>query len=83
MEFINSPARINIVLSTFRLFMSQKMKERLHVTRGLPTTTQAKLPSNIGGDGQSYKELAKYWKAKVEQHADWFTQQEQYKMTLQ
>lgn len=83
MEFINSPTRINVVLNTFRLFMSQKMKERLHVTRGLPSTVHAKLPTNIGGDGASYKELAKYWKTKTEQHADWFAQQEQYKMMIQ
>lgn len=82
MEFINSPMRINTVLNTFRFFMSSKMKERLHVTRGL-STIETKLPSNIGGDGPSYKELAAYWKAKTELYADWFAKQEQYKMTLQ
>lgn len=71
-----------MVLNTFRYFMSPKMKERLYVTRGL-STIQANLPSNIGGNGPSYKELATYWKAKTEQHAEWFAQQEQYKMLLQ
>lgn len=82
MEFINSPNRVNIILNTFRYFMSPKMKERLYVTKGLSTIPPNQLPSNIGGHGPSYKELATYWKAKTEQHADWFACQEQYKMTL-
>lgn len=80
MEFINAPNHINAFLNTFRLFMSQKMKERVYVTKGLSTLNSKHLPPNIGGQGESYKELAACWKAKAEIHANWFAEQEQYKM---
>lgn len=61
--------------------MSPKMKQRLHVTRGL-STVEATLPSNIGGKGESYQKLAAHWKAKAEEYASWFADQEQYRTIL-
>lgn len=81
MEFVNAPLHINIALDIFRSFMSAKMKQRLFVTRGLPTI-DAILPSDLGGNGTPYKELAAHWKEIVVQHADWFAEQEKYKMLL-
>lgn len=81
MEFINAPMHINFFLDIFRSFMSAKMKERLFVTRG-PSTMTVTLPSDLGGKGRSYQEIAAYWKAKVIQYADWFAEQEKYKMIM-
>lgn len=72
---------INFFLDTFRLFMSQKMKERLFVTRG-QSTVEMTLPKDLGGDGLSYKELTAQWKEKVCAHAAWFAEQEKYKTSL-
>lgn len=82
MEFINAPRQINLILDTFRLFMSSKMKQRLFVTRGL-STVDVELPSDLGGNGPSYKEMAYHWKKKVEENASWYAEQETYKMCLQ
>lgn len=81
MEFVNAPMHINFFLDTFRLFMSQKMKERVFVTRGR-STTEMTLPKDLGGDGTSYEELAAQWKEKVCAHASWYAEQEQYKTLL-
>lgn len=82
MEFVNAPGHINLALDVFRTFMTTKMKERLFVTRGLPTV-DVTLPSNLGGTGKSYQELAAQWKEKVVQHASWFAEQEKYKMIIE
>lgn len=81
MEFVNAPVHINFALDVFRSFMSPKMKSRLFVSRG-PSKLEAVLPSDLGGTGKSYKELAALWKQKVVDHANWFAEQEKYKMIL-
>lgn len=81
LEFVNAPMHINFFLDTFRLFMSPKMKERLFVSRG-PSTVETTLPTDLGGDGTSYKELAAQWKENVCAHAAWYAEQEKYKTVL-
>lgn len=61
--------------------MSKKLQNRVFVTRG-PSTVEATLPTDLGGDGPSYDELTKYWKQKTQEKAKWFAEQEQYKMIL-
>lgn len=81
MEFINAPTHINIVLDIFRQFMSEKLRDRLIVTRG-PSTVNVVLPSDLGGHGISYAELAEHWKRKIQTHAAWFNEQDQFKSIL-
>uniref|UniRef100_A0A1B0GIG6 Putative phosphatidylinositol transfer protein sec14 n=2 Tax=Lutzomyia longipalpis TaxID=7200 RepID=A0A1B0GIG6_LUTLO len=81
LEFVNAPAHVNVVLNIFRSFMSAKLKERVFVTKGLPKNNE-NLPANLGGHGPSYQELAVYWRKTAQESAEWFAQNEQYKMTL-
>lgn len=61
--------------------MSQKLRNRVFVTRG-SSTVEADLPKDLGGTGPSYKELAKHWKTKTQERAEWFAEQDKYKMIL-
>jgi len=81
LEFVNAPQHINLVLDIFLKFMSKKLRNRVFVTRG-QSTVEAKLPTDLGGDGPSYVELAKHWKQKTQERAKWFAEQEQYKMIV-
>ncbi|XP_055716432.1 retinol-binding protein pinta [Phlebotomus papatasi] len=81
MEFVNAPAHVNIILNIFRSFMSAKLKDRVFVTKGLPKNNE-NLPVNLGGHGPSYQELAVYWRDKARESAEWFAENEQYKMTI-
>lgn len=81
LEFINAPTHINVVLDIFRKFMSQKLRNRVFVTRG-QSTVEADLPKDLGGSGPSYKELTKYWKNKTQERAAWFAELDKYKMIL-
>ncbi|KAL5292985.1 hypothetical protein ACFFRR_011632 [Megaselia abdita] len=80
LEFVNVPTHVNLVLNTFRFFMTSKMKSRMIVRK---TTSQlnSNLPKELGGKGQSYSELALKWKRIVEQNADFFVEDEKYRST--
>lgn len=81
LEFVNAPQHINLVLDIFLKFMSKKLRNRVFVTRG-QSTVEATLPTDLGGNGPSYAELAKHWKQKTQEKAKWFAEQEQYKMIV-
>lgn len=81
LEFVNAPIHINVILNTFRFFMTQKMKSRI-VVRKTSSKIDVKLPKDQNGDGESYCELAKYWKNKVEQNVDFYKDDEQYKTII-
>lgn len=68
-------------MDTFRMFMSQKLRNRVVVTRG-KSTIDAELPKELGGECLSYEEIAKCWKKRTEEHATWFDEQEKYKMVV-
>lgn len=61
--------------------MSQKLRNRVFVTRG-QSTVEADLPKDLGGSGPSYKELTKHWKNKTQERAKWFAELDKYKMIL-
>lgn len=81
MEFVNAPYHINMVLDIFRKFMSDKLRNRVFVTRG-QSTVDVELPEELGGNGPSYAQLAQYWKEQTQTRAEWFAEQENYKMIL-
>jgi hypothetical protein len=74
MEFVNSNRGINVILDVFRSFMTTKMKERITVSRINPEYKESdSLPKELGGSGESYDELRKYWKATLEKNYQWFS----------
>lgn len=81
LEFINAPQHVNVILDIFLKCMSKKLASRVSVTRG-SSTVEANLPKDLGGNGPSYDDLAKYWKQKTQEKSKWFAEQEQYKMIL-
>lgn len=81
LEFVNAPVYINAVLNTFRFFMTSKMKSRVFVTKEtLPTSSI--LPTDLGGTGESYKELAAYWKTRAQENCNWYRGIEEFSKTL-
>lgn len=81
LEFVNAPIHINIVLDIFRRCMSEKLRNRVFVTRG-QSTVEANLPVELGGTGPSYDDLAAKWKTKAQEKTDWFNEQEQFKLIV-
>lgn len=84
LEFINSPAYINVALSIFKSFMSDKMKGRVKVHFGgveKAETIVAKdiLPVEYGGSGDSLNYLGQFWLDKLLEYRDWFAEDEGYK----
>lgn len=61
--------------------MSQKLRERVSVTRGT-STIQANLPPELGGSGPCYDELAERWKKLTQDKVAWFAEQEQFKLIV-
>lgn len=61
--------------------MSEKLRNRVYVSRG-QSTVDVELPEDLGGNGPSYVQLAQYWKQQTQARAEWFTEQEKYKMVL-
>lgn len=73
LEFVNAPIHVNFILNVFRSFMSEKMKSRVKVSKQeIQMARFVNLPTDLGGTGDSYAELTRYWKAKVHEHAAWF-----------
>lgn len=81
LEFVNAPYYINVMLNVFRSFMSAKMRSRVLVTSGTPKC-DAELPSDLGGTGESYEELALYWKNKLRENASWYDEDNKFKSII-
>lgn len=62
--------------------MSAKLKSRILVTKGKSTVNHTDLPPELGGNGESYSELTKYWKEYTQRNAKWFTEDDKYKSVL-
>lgn len=79
---MNAPMHINMVLDIFRKCMSEKLRNRVFVSRG-QSTIDVELPEELGGNGPNYAQLAQYWKEQTQGRADWFAEQDKYKMILE
>lgn len=63
--------------------MSDKLKSRIAVSNGHPTSVNPRiLPPELGGSGESYAQLAKHWKDYAQQHAAWFVADDEFKSKL-
>lgn len=72
------PGYVIWALNIFRSFMSAKLKSRMFISRGT-AEDPTNLPTDLGGTGESYAELAKYWREKIEANADFYTHVDQFK----
>ncbi|KAG5683982.1 hypothetical protein PVAND_013237 [Polypedilum vanderplanki] len=71
--FVNAHKSINVILDIFKKFMSQKLKNRIIVSKNNPEfNANDHLPIDLGGTNRSYKELSIYWKNKLENNHLWF-----------
>ncbi|XP_028047811.1 retinol-binding protein pinta isoform X4 [Monomorium pharaonis] len=81
-SMINAPEYVEIVLKIFRSFMTEKMRNRLHVyTQNMMHNCFKDIPDNIlpveyGGTNGTLQELIGYWKKLVEENRDWITENE-------
>lgn len=75
LEFVNAPIHVNFVLNVFKSFMSEKMRSRIKISRCTTHVNQLiDLPPELGGNSESYQELATYWKQQLQEHSVWFTE---------
>ncbi|XP_039308732.1 retinol-binding protein pinta-like [Solenopsis invicta] len=77
--FFNIPKILNIVMSAFKFFLTEKLKNRVFVFshelcfEDIPADA---LPVEYGGTGGTLQELTEYWKKLIEENRDWITQDE-------
>lgn len=55
--------------------MTTKMKSRMVISKDNCSIDKRILPSNLNGSGESYKDLAIYWKQKVQDNKEWFNEE--------
>lgn len=73
LEFVNANRGINVVLDIFRSFMTQKLRDRITVTRENPKfNANDNLPVELGGMTGSYRDLSKHWKKVLQNNHQWF-----------
>uniref|UniRef100_A0A1A9V8R4 CRAL-TRIO domain-containing protein n=1 Tax=Glossina austeni TaxID=7395 RepID=A0A1A9V8R4_GLOAU len=82
LEFVNSPTHVNLVLNTFRVFMTSKMRSRVLVQKHGCSIKCDNLPKELGGNGPDYKELTIKWKRLVEENSQFYQEDEKYKSIL-
>lgn len=79
LEFVNTPMHVNLILNTFRVFMTPKMRSRVVVQKKRCSVKCENLPIELGGTGPTYKELTVQWKRLVEENAEFYKETEKYK----
>ncbi|KYN05829.1 Alpha-tocopherol transfer protein [Cyphomyrmex costatus] len=77
MSVINAPMFIDISIKIFKSFMSEKLKQRLHVYPHMLQSCFKDIPTNIlpveyGGSDGTIQELTDYWKKLLEENRDCF-----------
>ncbi|XP_063232390.1 retinol-binding protein pinta-like isoform X2 [Bacillus rossius redtenbacheri] len=82
--FINAPLHVGVVLSVFKRFMSEKLRNRVQIfytgsdyLKGI--SDPQLLPQEYGGEGGKLQDLIDYWKQHMVERRDWLLQQEMYK----
>ena len=80
LEFINAPVYINVVLSIFKGFMSDKLKSRVQVHyTNYKIVPKEILPKEYGGDGESLEDIINYWHGKLLENVKWFDEDEKFR----
>ncbi|XP_014287076.1 retinol-binding protein pinta [Halyomorpha halys] len=81
LEFINSPSYIDVVLNIFRFFMTQKIKNRIHIHgtnyESLHSIVPKEiLPEEYGGTDGKLRDLIDYWHQNVSDSRQWLMETE-------
>ncbi|RZC36712.1 CRAL TRIO domain containing protein [Asbolus verrucosus] len=84
LEFINAPVYVNVILSIFKSFMSEKLKSRIQVhynrLEGLHSVLPKEiLPRDYGGEAEPLDDLISYWQQRLSECSDWFAEDEKFK----
>ncbi|XP_025268976.1 retinol-binding protein pinta isoform X1 [Camponotus floridanus] len=88
LNYVNTPEFTKFIMMLTRYFLSDKLKQRLHVyTHKTTHECFTNIPANIlpveyGGTDGTIQELTEYWKKTVEENRDWFIDDENYKPVL-
>nr|XP_046483453.1 retinol-binding protein pinta-like isoform X1 [Neodiprion pinetum] len=82
MHFINLPPSFDMVFNIFKLFLKEKLKNRILIHSDQNTLYEhipkEILPSDLNGNGPSIAELTAEWKQKVQDKRDWFLEDAQF-----
>ncbi|XP_061385961.1 retinol-binding protein pinta-like [Danaus plexippus] len=81
-HLLNIPPGFDTAFAIFRAFVSEKLKNRVHVYKKnyeeiFNTIPKNILPKELDGETGTLQEIADYWKAKVESYRDWFLNEEE------
>ncbi|XP_039302691.1 retinol-binding protein pinta-like [Solenopsis invicta] len=77
--FFNASSILNVLISTLRLFLTEKLKNRFYVYsdqkcfEDIPSDT---LPIEYGGTNGTMQELIEYWKRFIQKNRDWLMEEE-------
>ncbi|XP_011164676.1 retinol-binding protein pinta [Solenopsis invicta] len=77
--FVNTSTVFDILISTFKFFLAEKLKSRVfvfkhnHCFEDIPADN---LPIEYGGTDGTMQELTEHWKKLIEENRDWITQDE-------
>lgn len=84
LECVSAPTYINIAITIFKSFMTEKMRNRVKVHFGgiekaQQVVSKDILPVEYGGDGESIEVLGNLWHEKLVEYREWFVEDELYK----
>ncbi|XP_025268977.1 retinol-binding protein pinta isoform X2 [Camponotus floridanus] len=88
LNYVNTPKSAEFIMMLTRYFLSDKLKQRLHIythktTHECFTNISANiLPVEYGGTDGTIQELTEFWKKMIEENRDWFIDDENYKPVL-
>ncbi|XP_069698611.1 retinol-binding protein pinta [Periplaneta americana] len=87
LDFVNAPRYVNVVLNIFRRFMTEKLRQRVHIhgrsLESLHTVVAPDLlPLEYGGTDGTLQDLIDYWRDHVTEKREWFLQDEMHKAVL-
>ncbi|XP_074029416.1 retinol-binding protein pinta isoform X1 [Leptinotarsa decemlineata] len=82
-EFVNAPFYLNVMINLFKSCMSEEMKRKVRVHKGLESFhkvfDKTILPVEYGGNGESLSSLILYWNEKLLSYRDWLLEDEKYR----
>ncbi|KAF5291263.1 hypothetical protein FQR65_LT11441 [Abscondita terminalis] len=82
--FVNPPVYFEKFIATLKSWVPEKISKRVHVynennvNKLYEQVSIDSIPSDYGGNGPTIQELTDNWKKIVENHRDWFIEEEKY-----
>ncbi|XP_063224844.1 alpha-tocopherol transfer protein-like [Bacillus rossius redtenbacheri] len=76
LHFINAPVFVDAILSVFKPFLKEKIRNRIHIHSSLESLydlfPRDMLPNEYGGQAGSVREMNDWWQNKMVEMRDWF-----------